>query len=173
VGSSTGPSAPDPLVTPLQSVADVLQTVQSIETVCYSADALRWFNGLQLQVRQAVETRIASSGFTDAAWSAELDVQFARCISALSNRRYPTNHALAAGKSCLFGVIRMPSSASSSLSRAPAHSITTFLRRSSLVRSQILSTARGYALQRLHCAQHGVGQSDRVCQAHVTRPPAR
>ena len=77
-----------------QSIADVLQTMQSIETVCYSADGLRWFNWLYLQVTQAVETRIASSGFTDAAWLAELDVQFARLYfgaleSALSEQPCP------------------------------------------------------------------------------------
>lgn len=66
------------LRTPPQSIADVLQTMQSIETVCCSADGLRWFNGLYLQVTQAVETRVASSGFMDPVWLTELDVQFAR-----------------------------------------------------------------------------------------------
>lgn len=60
-----------------QSVANVLQTMQSIEAICGDADGLKWFNWLYLQVTQAVEMRIASGGFTDPAWLAELDVQFA------------------------------------------------------------------------------------------------
>ncbi len=71
--------------TPPQSIADVLQTMRSIETVCDSADGLRWFNGLYLHVTQAVETRIASRGFTDGAWLAELDVQFARLYFGARN----------------------------------------------------------------------------------------
>ena len=64
--------------TPLQSVADVLQTFQSIDAICVDGDGLKWFNWLYLQVTQAVETRVASGGFSDPAWIAELDVQFAR-----------------------------------------------------------------------------------------------
>jgi hypothetical protein len=80
--------------TPPRSIADVLQTMQGIETVCNSADGLRWFNGLYLQVTQAVEMRAASSGFKDPAWLAELDVQFARLYfgaleSALSEQPCP------------------------------------------------------------------------------------
>jgi uncharacterized protein DUF5995 len=64
--------------TPLQSVADVLQTFQSIDAICIDGDGLKWFNWLYLQVTKAVETRVASGGFSDPAWLAELDVQFAR-----------------------------------------------------------------------------------------------
>jgi hypothetical protein len=64
--------------TPLQSVADVLQTFQSIDAICTDGDGLKWFNWLYLQVTQAVKTRVASGGFSDPAWLAELDVQFAR-----------------------------------------------------------------------------------------------
>ncbi len=63
-------------VTP-QSISDVLQTLQTIETTCADADGLKWFNWLYLQVTQAVEVRVAAGGFTDSAWLAELDVQFA------------------------------------------------------------------------------------------------
>jgi len=60
-----------------QSIPDVLRTLQAIDTNCVDGDGLKWFNGLYLQVTQAVETRVASGGFTDPAWLAELDVQFA------------------------------------------------------------------------------------------------
>ena len=63
---------------PVQSVADVLQTMQTIEATCIDGDGLKWFNWLYLQVTQAVEARIAAGGFTDPAWLAQLDVQFAR-----------------------------------------------------------------------------------------------
>src|SRR5215469_13362820 len=77
-----------------QSIADVLQTMQTIEATCVDGDGLKWFNWLYLQVTNAVETRIAAGGFTDPAWLAELDVQFARLYfgaltSSLSGRVPP------------------------------------------------------------------------------------
>jgi hypothetical protein len=63
-------------VTP-QSISDVLQTLQTVETTCADADGLKWFNWLYLQVTLAVEARVAAGGFTDSAWLAELDVRFA------------------------------------------------------------------------------------------------
>jgi hypothetical protein len=63
---------------PSQSIADVLQALQTIDTLCTNGDGLKWFNWLYLQVTQAVETRVTSGGFTNPAWLAELDVQFAR-----------------------------------------------------------------------------------------------
>jgi Family of unknown function (DUF5995) len=60
-----------------KSISDVLQTLQTIESTCADTDGLKWFNWLYLQVTQAVEARVASGGFTDSAWLAELDVQFA------------------------------------------------------------------------------------------------
>ncbi len=63
---------------PPQSVGDVLQTLQAIDATCVDGDGLKWFNWLYLQVTQAVETRVAAGGFTDGAWLAALDVQFAR-----------------------------------------------------------------------------------------------
>ena len=61
-----------------QSIADVLQTMQTIGGTCIDGDGLKWFNWLYLQVTQSVETRVASGGFSDPAWLAALDVQFAR-----------------------------------------------------------------------------------------------
>jgi hypothetical protein len=64
--------------TPLQSIADVLRAFETIVAICVDGDGLKWFNWLYLQVTHAVETRVASGGFSDAAWLEELDVQFAR-----------------------------------------------------------------------------------------------
>src|SRR5664280_1015150 len=61
-----------------QSVADVVEILQSIDTICADTDGLKWFNWLYLQVTHTVETRVAAGGFADPAWLAELDVQFAR-----------------------------------------------------------------------------------------------
>jgi Family of unknown function (DUF5995) len=65
-----------------QTVADVLWLLEDIQTVCAAGDGLRWFNGLYLQVTQAVQARAAlqgtgSGGFADPAWIASLDVVFA------------------------------------------------------------------------------------------------
>jgi hypothetical protein len=64
--------------TPVQSIPDVLQTMLTIEETCSDGDGLKWFNWLYLEVTKAVETRVTSGGFTQPAWLAELDVQFAR-----------------------------------------------------------------------------------------------
>jgi hypothetical protein len=64
--------------TPPRTVADVLQTMRTIDATCVDGDGLRWFNLLYMQVTEAVACRIAAGGFNDPAWLAELDVQFAR-----------------------------------------------------------------------------------------------
>ena len=79
---------------PPQSIADVLQTMQTIGGICIDGDGLKWFNWLYLQVTQSVEARVASGGFSDPAWLAELDVQFARLYfgaleSALQDQSSP------------------------------------------------------------------------------------
>ncbi len=76
------------------SVADVLATMRTIEATCVDGDGLKWFNWLYLEVTEAVEARIASGGFTDPAWLAALDVQFARLYfgalaASLSGRPAP------------------------------------------------------------------------------------
>ena len=68
--------------------------MRTIDTTCIDGDGLKWFNWLYFLVTQAVESRIASGGFTDPAWLAELDVQFARLYfgaleSALSGQPGP------------------------------------------------------------------------------------
>jgi len=61
-----------------QTIADALETMQTIDATCVDVDGLKWFNWLYLAVTQAVEARVNSGGFTDAAWLSQLDVQFAR-----------------------------------------------------------------------------------------------
>ncbi len=61
-----------------QTIPDVVRILQSIDGACVDEDGLKWFNGLYLAVTQAVENRVNAGNFTDAAWLAELDVQFAR-----------------------------------------------------------------------------------------------
>jgi Family of unknown function (DUF5995) len=69
-----------------QSIADVLQGLQTIDATCIDGDGLKWFNWLYLQVTQAVEARVAAGGFSDPAWLVQLDVQFARLyFSALKS----------------------------------------------------------------------------------------
>ena len=64
--------------TPPRSVADVLATMQSIDTLTIDTDGLHWFNWLYFQVTKAVEDRISAGGFTDSAYLSLLDVQFAQ-----------------------------------------------------------------------------------------------
>ena len=76
------------------SVADVIRTMQTIEDTCVDGDGLKWFNWLYSAETQAVEARIVSAGFTDPAWLAQLDVQFAQLYfgalaSALSGQSTP------------------------------------------------------------------------------------
>lgn len=56
--------------------------LESIQAICVDADGLKWFNGLYLQVTQAVQARVslqgaASGAFADPAWIAALDATFA------------------------------------------------------------------------------------------------
>jgi len=60
-----------------QSIPEVLQVLQDIDTTCVDADGLKWFNWLYLEVTQAVEERVDAGGFRDPGWLAQLDVQFA------------------------------------------------------------------------------------------------
>lgn len=70
------------LQTPPTTVADVLATMRSVDTLTVDGDGLKWFNWLYWQVTQAVETRIQAGGFADPAFLAALDVQFAKLYFA-------------------------------------------------------------------------------------------
>ena len=74
------------LQTPPSNIPDVLTTMQRVDALTVDGDGLKWFNWLYFQVTQAVESRVAAGGFTDAAFLSELDVQFAQLyFSALRN----------------------------------------------------------------------------------------
>ena len=60
-----------------KSIGDAVRILQEIQAICVDGDGLKWFNWLYLKVTQAVEERVASGGFKDPAWLAELDVRFA------------------------------------------------------------------------------------------------
>jgi hypothetical protein len=60
-----------------QNIPQVLATMNTIAAVVQDGDGLKWFNWLYLEVTQAVEERVSDGGFANAAWLAELDVQFA------------------------------------------------------------------------------------------------
>jgi hypothetical protein len=62
---------------PPQSIPGVLQLLETIDNTCVDGDGLKWFNGLYLQVTQAVANRVAAGGLADPAWLVELDIQFA------------------------------------------------------------------------------------------------
>jgi len=59
------------------TIPEVIGVMQTIDQACTDGDGLKWFNWLYLQVTQTVERKIDGSGLEDAAWLAELDVQFA------------------------------------------------------------------------------------------------
>lgn len=61
-----------------QSIADVVQILDTIEAACADGDGLKWFNWLYLQVTQAVQARVNAAEFINPAWVAALDVRFAR-----------------------------------------------------------------------------------------------
>jgi len=60
-----------------QTIADVVDILQKIDDTCEDGDGLKWFNGLYLQVTEAVQARVNAAGFADSAWIAALDVEFA------------------------------------------------------------------------------------------------
>ena len=63
---------------PSSTVTGVLETLRAIDQLCAEGDGLKWFNWMYLQVTEAVAARVNAAHFSDPAWMAELDVQFAR-----------------------------------------------------------------------------------------------
>ena len=61
-----------------QSIDDVLAGMRAMDALFIEGDGLFWFHHLYLQVTEAVAARVAGGGFTNSAWLADLDVQFAR-----------------------------------------------------------------------------------------------
>jgi Family of unknown function (DUF5995) len=62
---------------PPGTVPGVVGIMQTIASTCADTDGLKWFNGLYLQVTQAVQTRVNAQAFAQPAWVAALDVDFA------------------------------------------------------------------------------------------------
>jgi hypothetical protein len=60
-----------------QSVDEVLEVLQKIDTTCVDGDGLKWFNWLYGEVTRAIHDRVAAGGLNDPAWVASLDIQFA------------------------------------------------------------------------------------------------
>jgi hypothetical protein len=82
-----------------QSIVDVLRTLRAIDAACAEGDGLKWFNGLYLDVTEAVQARVNAGGFAGPAWLAELDVQFAQLYftalaSALAGSACPGSWAV-------------------------------------------------------------------------------
>ena len=65
-----------------QSLDDVLEIMRGANAILPDGDGLKWFHRLYLQVTEAVAQRVAAGGFSDPAWMAALDVQFARLYLA-------------------------------------------------------------------------------------------
>ncbi len=61
-----------------QAIGDVVKILEAVQAVCADGDGLKWFNGLYLDVTQAVEARVNAGEFESPAWIAALDVRFAR-----------------------------------------------------------------------------------------------
>ena len=83
-----------------QSIGEVVQILQAIEATCADGDGLKWFNGLYLEVTQAVETRVNADGFADPDWIAALDVEFASTLPRL-HPRFPARRHPDAGRRSL------------------------------------------------------------------------
>ena len=68
------------------TVADVLATMQRIDTLLPGADGLKWFNLLYMMVTKQVDSNPPPGGWQDAAWLTRLDVVFAQFyFTAISN----------------------------------------------------------------------------------------
>jgi Family of unknown function (DUF5995) len=59
------------------TIPDVIQVMQSIDTLLPNTDGLKWFNKLYLMVTQQIDGQPAAMAWADAAWLGRLDVVFA------------------------------------------------------------------------------------------------
>ena len=75
---SNDPQLLDLVQTAPNTIPDVLDTMQAIDTLVTDGDGLKWFNWLYMTVTEAIENKVAGGGFNDPAWLSELDVLFAR-----------------------------------------------------------------------------------------------
>jgi hypothetical protein len=65
-------------VPPVETVADVLSLMQSIDAALPDTDGLKWFNKLYWMVTEAVRSELDAGNFSTPTWIARLDVVFAR-----------------------------------------------------------------------------------------------
>jgi hypothetical protein len=81
---------------PVNSIADVLAVMRTIDATCIDGDGLKWFNWEYLQVTAAVEARVEEQGaYHDPEWISKLDVQFAQLYfsaleASLTGADYPS-----------------------------------------------------------------------------------
>ena len=61
----------------LNTIADVIATMQAVDNLLAGKDGLKWFNLLYLQVTQQVDGNPPAGGWEDPAWLTRLDVVFA------------------------------------------------------------------------------------------------
>ena len=102
-----------------QAIADVVRMLENIQAICANGDGLKWFNGLYLQVTQAVQARAAlpagaPGAFANAAWIAALDTTFAGFYFAALRASLAGAERRDAGRRCLPCAIsrRLPASSS-------------------------------------------------------------
>jgi hypothetical protein len=65
------------VASPAQSIADVLDAMETSDALSIDGDGLKWFNWLYWHVTQAVKARVNARDFADMTWLTEIDVQFA------------------------------------------------------------------------------------------------
>src|SRR5262249_12258104 len=71
------PQLLDAVSTPPAGIADVIRTMQTIDSLCIAGDGLHWFTSLHLQVTHSAAVRVALVASSDPAWMPALAVQFA------------------------------------------------------------------------------------------------
>jgi len=62
---------------PANSIADVINTLTTIDAALPDTDGLKWFNHLYLRVTQSVDGAVGRGTFQDPQWITRLDVVFA------------------------------------------------------------------------------------------------
>ena len=60
-----------------ETIVEVVDALRAIDELLPATDGLKWFNGLYLQVTEAVQARIDAGVFADPDWIEELGVHFA------------------------------------------------------------------------------------------------
>ena len=155
--------------TPPESVADVMQTMQTIAATCIDGDGLKWFNWLYLQVTQAVEARasLPADSATPAGspnWTCNSRASTSAHESELDQ---PANSTPAVGRR-LFDRRRQAAIAriQFALAGINAH-INHDLPLAIVATCQATGTSaatRRNAIQRLHCAQQHARRPRRIRQ---------